>query len=409
MKKGKLRMKKVVEFKQQQPEEIENKGERKINKKRLAIIIGITILVLAFIIIAVGYTTSREFRNFMDKYILQKSITEENVAVIDVDYDSNTNIIPYGRYICILAENNLEQYNSSGKKEQEVKIEINNPVYDTNGRYLVIGEKGSQKLYLISGTQIIWEKNVDGNLSKVTVNRSGYVSTIITGTSYKSVIVTYDDKGNELFKSYLSNTTAVDARISPDNSYLGYAEISTSGTVVQSNVKIISMKEAAEKNTEPVFNYSAPQNSLILRMKYQEKNRLVCVYDDSIHMIESNVDVKLMDLQEDKKITFGDAKLTNFIYRMVEESTGPFSANTNVEMYNITNQKESTYLVEGVAKSVASYDNIIAINLGSEVDFINTNGWLIKRYTSKQEIRNIVICDGIAGIIYRDKIEVINL
>ncbi len=345
----------------------------------------------------------------MDKHILRKDITNENVAVIDIDYDSNTNIIPYGRYICILAENNLEQYNSSGKKEQEVKIEINNPVYDVNGRYLVIGEKDSQKLYLISGTHIIWEKKVDGNLSKVTVNRSGYVTTIISGTSYKSVIVTYDDKGNELFKSYLSNTTAVDARISQDNNYLGYAEINTSGTVIQSNVKIISIKEATEKNTEPVFNYTAPQNSLILRLKYQEKNRLVCVYDDSIHMIESNVDVKLMDLQEDKKITFGGAQLTNCVYRMVEESTGPFTANTNVEMYNIATQKETTYLVEGVVKSVANYDNIMAMNLGSEVDFINTNGWLMKRYTSRQEIRNIVICDGIAGIIYRDKIELINL
>ncbi len=402
-------MKKVVEFKQQQPERPKDDIKEKVNKKRLTVIIMVVLLVLALAITAAAYISNKEFRNFMDKYIFKKSITDENVAVIDIDYDSNTNIIPYGRYICILAENNLEQYNSNGKKEQEVKIEINNPVYDVNGRYLVIGEKGSQKLYLISGTQIIWEKNVDGNLSKVTVNRSGYVSTIITGTSYKSVIATYDDKGNELFKSYLSNTIAVDACISQDNNYLGYAEISTAGTVIQSNVKIISMKEAAEKNTEPVYNYVAPQNSLILRIKYQEKNRLVCVYDDSIHMIESNVDVKLMDLQEDKKITFGDSKLTNFVYRMVEESTGPFSANTNVEMYNITNQKESTYMIEGVAKSVASYDNIIAINLGSEVDFINTNGWLVKRYTSRQEIRNIVICDGIAGIIYRDKIELINL
>lgn len=402
-------MKKVVEFKKPQIENSEGNSKKKINKKRLAILIVIMTLVLLFIIIMALYTSNRDFRNFMDKYILQKDITDENVAVIDIDYDSNTNIIPYGRYICILAENNLEQYNSSGKKEQEVKIEINNPIYDTNGRYLVIGEKDSQKLYLISGTQIIWEKNVDGNLSKVTVNRSGYVSTIISGTSYKSVIVTYDDKGNELFKSYLSNTTAIDARISQDNNYLGYAEINTSGTVIQSNVKIISVKEAAEKNTEPVFNYAAPQNSLILRLKYQEKNRLICVYDDSIHMIESNVDVKLMDLQEDKKITFGGAQLTNCIYRMVEESTGPFTANTNVEMYNIATQKESTYLVEGVVKHVANYDNIMALNLGSEVDFINTSGWLIKRYTSRQEIRNIVICDGIAGIIYRDKIELVNL
>ena len=402
-------MKKVVEFKQPQDKKIEENKKKKIDKKKLIIIIAIAIFILTFIIIAALYAANKNFRNFMDKHILRKDITNENVAVIDIDYDSNTNIIPYGRYICILAENNLEQYNSSGKKEQEVKIEINNPVYDVNGRYLVIGEKDSQKLYLISGTHIIWEKKVDGNLSKVTVNRSGYVTTIISGTSYKSVIVTYDDKGNELFKSYLSNTTAVDARISQDNNYLGYAEINTSGTVIQSNVKIISIKEATEKNTEPVFNYTAPQNSLILRLKYQEKNRLVCVYDDSIHMIESNVDVKLMDLQEDRKITFGGAQLTNCIYRMVEESTGPFTANTNVEMYNIATQKETTYLVEGVVKSVANYDNIMAMNLGSEVDFINTNGWLMKRYTSRQEIRNIVICDGIAGIIYRDKIELINL
>jgi len=402
-------MKKVVEFKKSQPEETKEKGKKKLNKKRLILIIAIVILITIIAICVAFYSSNKGFRSFMDKYILRKDITDENVAVIDIDYDSNTNIIPYGRYICILAENNLEQYNASGKKEQEVKIEINHPIYDVNGRYLVIGEKGSQKLYLISGNQIIWEKNIDGNLTKVTVNRSGYVSTIVSGTSYKSVIVTYDDKGNELFKSYLSNTTAVDACISQDNNYLGYAEISTSGTVIQSNVKIISMKEAAEKNTEPVFNYAAPQNNLILRLKYQDKNRLICVYDDSIHMVESNIDVKLMDLQEDKKVTFGDIKLNNYVYRMVEQSTGPFTADTQVEMYNIATQKENNYTVEGVAKSVASYDNIIAINLGSEVDFINTNGWLVKRYTSRQEIRNIVICDGIAGIIYRDKIELINL
>ena len=126
-------------------------------------------------------------------------------------------------------------------------------------------------------------------------------------------------------------------------------------------------------------------------------------------MIESNVDVKLIELEEDKKVTFGDCEMTNFVYRTVEQSTGLFSANTIVEMINVTNQKETTYTVEGIAKSVASYNNIIAVNLGSEVDFINTNGWLVKRYTSSQEIRNIVICDGLAGIIYRDRIELVSL
>lgn len=398
-------MKKVLEFKKDKPK----RTIKKLNKKKLAIIITIIVIAIILLVTAIVYTYNEPFRDFMDKYVLRKNITDENVPIIEIDYDSNTNVISYGKYICILAENNLQLYNSSGKKEQEVKVEINNPIYNTNGKYLVIGEENRQKLYLISGSNIVWEKDVDGNLLKVNVNKNGYVSTIVSGTTYKSVITTYDSKGNELFKSYLSSTIAVDSCISPDNKYLAYAEVNTSGTVIKSNIKIISVEEAREKSTEPEFTYNADQNSLVLRIKYQDKNRLICMYDNSIHMIESNVDVKLMDLSEESKVTFGDCELTNFVYRTVEQSTGPFSADTIVQMLNISNQKENTYSVDGVAKSVTSYDNIIAVNLGSEVEFINTSGFLVKRYTSSQEIRNIVICDGLAGIISRDKIELVNL
>ena len=55
------------------------------------------------------------------------------------------------------------------------------------------------------------------------------------------------------------------------------------------------------------------------------------------------------------------------------------------------------------------YGDIIALNLGTEIEFINTEGWLVKRYIANQEITNIVVSDNIAGIIYRDKIEIVNL
>ena len=218
-------MNKVVEMKSK---------NRKLNRKKVFITFGITILILLFIIAVIIYQTNEGFRTFADKYILMKSVTEENVPTIDIDYESNTNIIPYGKYICILAENTLFEYNSYGKKEKEVKVEISNPIYDVESNYLVIGELNNQKLYLINGDHIIWEKNIEGNLNKVTVNKNGYVSVIVTGTTHKSVIVTYDKEGNELFKSYLSRTIAVDACISPNNSELAYAEVNISGTVVQS-------------------------------------------------------------------------------------------------------------------------------------------------------------------------------
>ncbi len=91
------------------------------------------------------------------------------------------------------------------------------------------------------------KKSVDGNLDKVTVNKNGYVSAIVTGTTYKSVIITYDEKGNELFKTYLSKTIAVDACVSPDNAEFAYAEVNNSGTTIQSNIKIISIKDVKRK------------------------------------------------------------------------------------------------------------------------------------------------------------------
>ena len=95
---------------------------------------------------------------------------------------------------------------------------------------------------------------------------------------------------------------------------------------------------------------------------------------------------------------------------IIEESTESlFSTVSKVKLLNSTNKKENTYTFEGVAKNIYTAKNKIAINLGSEIHFIDTNGWLIKKYTTKQEARNIVISDKIAGIVYRDKIEIIKL
>ena len=389
---------------------IKFRKDRKLNKKKIYIIIAVFVLAIIIATIMVIYNSNKNFRNFMDKYIFRKDVTEENVPTIDIDYKSNTNIFTYGKYICILAENTLNEYSASGKKEKDVKIEINNPIYDVEGRYLAIGENNGQRLYLISEDHIIWEKSVDGNLDKVTVNKNGYVSAIVTGTTYKSVIITYDEKGNELFKTYLSKTIAVDACVSPDNAEFAYAEVNNSGTTIQSNIKIISIKDVKEKNTEPKYEYNAVQGSLILRIKYQDKSRLICMYDDSIHKFETGVDVELTKLNEDNpKITFADIELSNYVFRTYEKSTSLFSADTIIEMQNTSNGKENVYTIEEVAKSVVSNNNVIAVNLGNEVYFVETNAWLIKRYSSSQVIEKIILGDGVAGIIYSDKIEIVNL
>ena len=214
-----------------------------------------------------------------------------------------------------------------------------------------------------------------------------------------------------MFKYYMSSTIAVDASISEDNKYVGIAEVNTSGTLIQSNIKILSIAKAKENPTEAiVYTYNAPLNSLVLNIKYQNKNKLVCEYDNEIHVIKDNVDTKLTDINTDQeKITYYSIELDNNIVKNVEENASLFTTNTAIKIINSTTQKENTYKFEGVIKEMYCSGSKIALNLGSEIHFVDTNGWLIKKYTSNQEVRKIVISDEVAGIIYRNKIELIKL
>ena len=86
-----------------------------------------------------------------------------------------------------------------------------------------------------------------------------------------------------------------------------------------------------------------------------------------------------------------------------------FSADSVVTIVNTENKTTSTYTAKEVTKEIYTSENIIALNLGTEIEFINTGGWLVKRYKATQEITNITLSSSIAGIIYRDRIEIINL
>ena len=385
----------------------EKKPKKNINKKKMIIAISVIVLLIIIGITALLYYSSRDVRDFLDQYLFRKNITQEKLDSIPLDYDSNINVFAYNKRICILAENKLMQYNSSGNLENEIDLQISNPEYCVNNKYIAISEKKGSTINLISGSEILWTKELDGNISKINVNNNGYVSVILTGTSYKSVIVTFDDKCNELFKRYLASTTVIDTTISNDNKYLAFAEVNTKGTTIQSSVKIVSIEQPSES---VIFTYKADNNKLIINIEYDENNQIICMYDSEITSIQNDSNSVLMNLEEKgKNINFSNINLNGFIYRAVEENDGLFNTNTVIEMKSTTSDKNVVYTVEGAAKAVYSYNNVIAVNLGQEIEFLNTSGWLLKRYSSLQEVQNVVLGNGIAGIVYQDKVEIVNL
>ena len=398
---------KLIKF-EKKPDEM---CEKKLNKRKVIISVIITIIIVILVVIAALYVTNTDARNFIDTNIFRKNITKENATFIEIKSENNPHVYAYDKYIVLLEKNTLTTYTSYGREEKKLKVEVSNPIFESSEKSLIIAEKDKQRIYSIYDGNIIWQKDLEGNITRISVNKNGYVSVILSGTTYKSVIVIFDKDGKELFRTYLSNTTAVDCSISNDNQYMSFAEINTSGTLIQSTIKTVSVEKAKQKPEEAIiYTHVGDENSIIVNIKYQDKNTLIALYNDRIETIKNEkIDVITRLDDKDKNITFGDIELNNCVYRIVEKSSGFFNSDSTVEIISSINNKSNMYLLKGVAKSVFSKEGVIAINMGTEIHFIGTNGWLLKKYSSKQEFKDIVITNNVAGIVYRDRIELINL
>ena len=384
-------------------------GVKKVNKKKIAITIVSSVIVVLVIVVVGLYMSNREVRDWIDRNIFRKEVEQDTVATIDLVEGQNSNIYAFNRYIGILNQTKFTIYGNTGSEEATLDIQISNPIFSSANRFLAIAEDNGQKFYLIADKDIAWEAEEDGNISQIYVNKNGYVAVVITGTSYKAVIKMYSPDGKKMFTTFLSSTRAVDVSISNDNKYLAIAEIDTSGTMVQSNIKIISIDKAEDDPTNSLENtYASEAGKLITNIKYQDRNRLICMYTDSVTQIEDNNETTLVD-SSDKQITFQSVELENNICYIEEKSSGLFTADSVVNIVSTDSKETKQYIVNYVAREIYTYGNIIALNLGTEIEFINTGGWLVKRYVANQEITSIVVSDSIAGIIYRDKIEIINL
>ena len=380
--------------------------EKKVNKKKVIITIIAIIITLFLIIISAIYINNKNVRLWIDKNIFRKEVIQNNLPTIELNESDTQNIYAFNKYIGVLSKNQFAIYDNSGKKQDELNIEITKPIFNSNGRHL---EKG-QRVYLITDKGIAWEKCVEGNISQVEVNKNGYVAITIVDTINKTVVAVYDNTGNWLFNNILSTTRVVSTSLSNDNKYLALAEIDTSGTQIQSSIKVMSIEEGKNNPSNSIKKvYNSEKGDLITQIKYQEKDKLLCMYTDKIDVIKTDETTETISENKDKKVSFTSISLSNSAVMLEEKSSGLFTADSIVSIINPDNKNISTYTTEAVTKEIYTYDNIIGLNLGAEVEFINTSGWLVKKYTAEQEITNIVLSSSMAGIVYRDKIELINL
>lgn len=388
-------------------EELQNRRKDKIVK---IIILVVILLIIVAIMTCIGvYYFNLEFRRWCDENFWKKEILQEETKSIELDGDENTKVYAYEKYICVFRKKTLEFYNKVGTQVGKMELDINEAVFTTAGRYMVICEENGQKFYLICGKEKLFESEIEGNITQIKVSRNGYVSIVISNTSYKSIVDVFDKTGKEVFKTNLVSSRVADVCISQDSKYLAIAEIDLSGILIQSKIQVVSIELAQTKPAEAIlYKYEAPKDKLIMNIEYQEQNKLICMYNDGIEILQENTSKELAKF-DNRQLTFMTIELNNSVVLVEELSTGEYTVDTNTKIFNTRTLKERQYITKNVAKSIDSSGNKIAINFGAELHIIDKNGILLKKYISETEINDIVMTDGLVGIVYKDKIQIINL
>ena len=390
-------------------EETGNENKKKLNKSKIIKLIIFVLVIAAIATLTILYRNNEDVRNFLDKYIFRKEVQSANLVKIDLETNKSAGVYAYEKYILVLEQNSLDFYNRFGNKDGNLDIQISTPLFASKGNDLCVAEKNGQKLDCIQNKNIVWQKDIEGEIKGININKNGYVSVIVSGTSYKSIIEIYDNNGKELFKRGLSTTTVIDTDISADNKYLAIAETNFSGVLIQSTIEIVSMENAAKKPDDAiVYKYDADSDNLVTNIEYQKDN-LVCMYDKYIDIIKNKNVTKVFDYTSED-VLFAGINLNSKIIKVLRKSKGFLGKEFQMKIIDTNNpSNEIVYEIEQNPKGIYVSDNIICINLGTEVLFVNSTGWLMKRYKSSQEVQNIVFNSNIAGIISKNRIDLISL
>lgn len=368
------------------------------------------LIIFSIVVITARYATEEDFRYMIDKNILKKIVDEESSSVsqIEINQDMNPFIFAYDKYINVLSKNVLNQYNKYGTQVGKINVNISVPVYDTNDKYLALADLNGQKIYMISGSSILWEQNLEGNISKVSINKNGYVSVVVTGTTYKTVIVVIDPEGKILFRYFLSNSYVPTISISNNNKYLAIGEIDYKGSIISSTVKILSIDLAQKEPDNAIINsYKSDNNAIILDIVYDD-NYATCRFDKYVQRVDEKTNERILDITDD--YLFLDIGLDKNLTFISKEQSGVFSFQYGLTIEDRKSKFQHLYIIDkDVPKSMVVRGDDIVLNFGDDIKVISKGGKLLKEFKSATEVKDMVLGDGILGIIYQNKIDIVNL
>lgn len=279
---------------------IKIKDKKKILQFSVALLIALIIVIIAF-----PHILNAVFGNRIKDEII--TVATDVVSEIDVECIE-------GKF-AIYNSQGLKIYNTKGEFDREHYKSAYAPIMHRDGDFTALSDTSSTEFTVLKGDNVRYEAKAPQNIKSITVNKKGY-TTIITGeTGYKSLVIVYDNKGEEKYRWYSDESYAIDAKLDENSKTLAVVSVK-----MESN-SLVTLVEQYKLNQEEVLSRTVIEDIIPYSIAFNG-SKIVLIGDKKAYCISRTGKIKNEYDYKGRLLECFDMENINNISLALSEDTG---------------------------------------------------------------------------------------
>lgn len=359
--------------------------KQKIRAHRLRVARLISIIILVLILAIVGVFLYFRFKEYND-YSIIKSQTMETVS--EAEY------LSYADGVLKVSRDGAIYFNYNGQQIWNQTYEMNQPIVDICGKYVVIGSLKGNNIYILNDVGLQGEIKAESPIRAVEVSERGTVAILLEGeSSYK--IVLYDKKSTLLAQGEfrIENTGyPIAISLSADGVKLGVSFVSIDGGEAGARIQFYNYGSVGQNEIDNLVSKYEYEGTIIPQIEFLNENVMVAYGTNQVILYdgeEKPQEKQVINMTEEIKTIFYNDKYYGVTYDVIESIDNQTQAVHEVIVYDLFGEEVlRQQFTEKYERVLLLEDRELAIVRDNQCTIYTFDG--VKRFQS--ELGNNIFC-----------------
>lgn len=239
------------------------------------------LVILAGFVLVVCIFCNQDLRpenfRYLFKYIdVDPVATSANYKDIYYNSNSNTHFAFYKGDLAVVGDGRLNLYNIAGNNILSEKLEVENAVCDTEGKYLVTYEPGGNSVSVFNSFSRLYTLTYDHPVISAHAGDNGSFAVITRDDSYRSAVYIYNNTFKSIYTWRSNERYAASAAVSPNGKNAAVLSYAQAGGTYSRELTVRNVSK-----DKSVLTVSS-EGAIPIKVDFFSGGEMYCLYADGI-------------------------------------------------------------------------------------------------------------------------------